>query len=477
MKLLAKVFLSSMIAILGFANAAFALSSVNNLELLSSGTNFAVVRFEPVAGASDYTILMGTEPVSKVGDAYNLPPIKISNNTEYRISNLLENKTYYLRVFASSAQETSQYLSNELTVSTAVDKDLFVAPQIQDIQVLNTRQLQLDFVNKMDFNLELQPLFSLHRMLDDSAHILKSIVIKDEQTLTVNLTADLERNSAYELRIVPKLFDEDGNQISKNQIIAQFNVETTVSDFADLDSLEPLKILSAIAFDSSAFEVTFSSEVLQGQDLVDKIIISETHDSTALLEIEEVLYNEFDKNKILILTQKILDKDYQIEFLEIQSALGLSILPENSTVQVGSVPIKVEQTPAAGLAPVNVSGLTTRFVGEDTTTHLELKFDKDSQNTAEKFEVLVKTSEGKDFDLVETLGKELNSILLDIAKLPKLEANKELELKVISVDKDGNKSAGSITRLLIPETGPASLFATVLGSLAIGGLLIRRRRK
>jgi len=103
---------------------------------------------------------------------------------------------------------------------------------------------------------------------------------------------------------------------------------------------------------------------------------------------------------------------------------------------------------------------------------VDLEFENPNDNPVDKFKVYIQSEDGSRFDLLEEFAKDLNKVALNIGTVK----SKDVTLKVVAVDQEGNESIGVITKLLIPETGPASALVTLIGS-SILGVFVHRRRK
>ena len=108
----------------------------------------------------------------------------------------------------------------------------------------------------------------------------------------------------------------------------------------------------------------------------------------------------------------------------------------------------------------------------DDNSKVKLTFEKPNTNKLKEFKVLLENKDGKTFDLVDVISKDLSKVVLELGT-PVTDAK---NIKVVAVDADGNESVGVITKLLIPETGPAAALATLIGSGLLGAVISRRRK-
>ena len=470
-------------ALVSFNLSAFAfLADVQDLNVTQTGKDFAEIQFNAVLDADNYTLLIGTNSVSNDGESYNLPPVIMGNNTQYRVSNLKEDTTYFMRVFASNDSDKSENLSNEISVNLSELGQNLLPSQIQAIEVLDSRNIQISFEKEMQFDDQTKESIRMFKNFDGNEFFIQSIEILDEKNIKLFLADNLDANFDYDIHILPSLVDIDANPLDADKLVIKLTTEEDITEYVDLTNLPDLKIISAVAFDQSAFEVEFSDPVKRDPELRNQVSIFEKDDSKNTLDVVDVLFNELEPKKLLIVTTEVQEKNYVIEFGEVQSDMGKILAPADSRVEVLNKPTpSTSQIQDALAFPIDIdveeetvddiTGLSGSVMLEDSSK-VELKFDKPTSNKLKEIKVLLESDDGKTYDLIDVISKDLSKVILELGT----PVTNEKNIKVIAVDQDGNESMGVITKLLIPETGPAAALATLVGSGLLGAVVSRRRK-
>ena len=295
------------------------------------------------------------------------------------------------------------------------------------------------------------------------------------------LKDDLDLNFDYDIHILPSLTDINANPLDPEKLVLKFSTTNDLVSFVDLTDLPDLKIISAIAFDKSAFEVEFSDPIKRDPELRNNVGIFEEENSDKQLKVVDVLFNELEPKKLLIVTTEVEEKNYVIDFQDVQSDMGKILTPADSEVHVLNKPnpgksgitdvmvLPSESTDSKSVA--DVSKLSGEVLMDDNSK-VKLTFEKPKTNKLKEFKVLLENKDGKTFDLVDVISKDLSKVVLELGT-PVTDAK---NIKVVAVDEDGNESIGVITKLLIPETGPAAALATLIGSGLLGAVISRRRK-
>ena len=162
--------------------------------------------------------------------------------------------------------------------------------------------------------------------------------------------------------------------------------------------------------------------------------------------------------------------------------MGKILAPADSRVEVLNKPTPSQTEISDALAfPIDIgveeesvddiTGLSGSVMLEDSSK-VELKFDKPTSNKLKEIKVLLESDDGKTYDLIDVISKDLSKVILELGT----PVTNEKNIKVVAVDQDGNESMGVITKLLIPETGPAAALATLVGSGLLGAVVSRRRK-
>jgi len=126
------------------------------------------------------------------------------------------------------------------------------------------------------------------------------------------------------------------------------------------------------------------------------------------------------------------------------------------------------------VAPTQVSEISgvKGTIDSMDNSKLQLSFNKPTDKEIKEIKVCLESEDGKTFDLIDVVSKDLSKVILELGTPVRSEKN----LKVVAVDNNGNESEGIITKLLIPETGPAAALATLIGSGLLGAVVSRRRK-
>jgi len=443
------------------------LDRVQELQIVGKGDQFVDIQFAAVSGASRYTLLIGTNSVANTDQSYNLPPVSMGANTNYRVKNLLPDGTYFMRVFGSSADDRSEFLSNELTVNMRAIASDISTPEVSSIDVLNVASLQINFTQAMDFNL-LEGKVGVRKLIDNrEVEILKTEILNNS-SLKFVFADSLSRNAEFQLFIQPSLKSVEGDSIDNQEYVQNFIIEEDTPDFFETANLD-FQPISAQAFDSESFEVEFSKSVQYVNDIAEKFTLFSVSDPNLNLDIQEVLLNQVDDKKILLVTKGFDANDsYIVEVSDLNALDGDALLRDNMQIEVNS------QQSQAGVDQSQLTDVTNlqATLSQSNPSKVDLNFQNPESNSASKFQIFIKSDDGSRFDLLKELSNDLSKVALNIGT----PSSNAVELKVVSVYESGNQSEGVITRLLIPETGPGSLFATLFGSSLLGWWIHRRRK-
>lgn len=448
------------------------LDVVKNLELVLVGDKFVEIEFDAVDQATGYTLVLGTQSVQGPEQSYNLPPIEMGVETRFRVENLQPDGEYFMRVFANSETETSTFLSSELYVNMKDLASAVTLPQVSNIDILNIRSIQVSFSEAMDFNF-LTGKIGIRQLIDNSEIEIEDIEILNNTSVKLKFSKNQDRNAEYQLFIQPSLRSVNGESITDGEYVQNFTIEETAPDFFEAPDVvfEPLK---ATQFDGQSFEIELSKSVKYTDGIESNFDIFSASDPDTSITVNEVLINQLEDTKLLVVTDNFDVKDTFIIEISNLEALDGSVFPrENMQIEV-SKPVTESPTPVVEPVKelVDVTDLEANL-SNSNPGRVDLNFENPDLNSADKFQIFIKTQDGKDFNLLQELSKDLTKVALNIGS-PKSSA---VELKVVAVDQDGNSSKGVITRLLIPETGPATWFATLFGSSLLGLWLSRRRKQ
>jgi len=455
------------------SNALAFLDTVSNIEITSLSPTAVDIKFDEVGSAEGYTILIGTTSVQDSSQTYNLPPINIGTENTYKIRNLQENGRYFFRVFATSSDDKSEFLSDEILIDLSQDNNLVANPNVTDVQVLNTQSLQIDFSKPMNFN-EIENKIGIRKVLDGRVLEIRSISKIVDTGLLLETETGMDLNSDYEIFIQPSLKSLDDLSISNEEFVKRFTVENDTPDYFDVTFIvfEPT---NAILFDAESFEIEFSRPVKFDENLKENINIFSVESPDLNLPIKEILLNEIDPRKILVICENVKDIDYIIEVKDIESNLGAELKENPAQIEVSlakQVDFSVLQKPIVEQKTLKDIQNLKSSLNINNPNRVDLEFENPNDNPVDKFKVYIQSEDGSRFDLLEEFAKDLNKVALNIGTVK----SKDVTLKVVAVDQEGNESIGVITKLLIPETGPASALVTLIGS-SILGVFVHRRRK
>jgi len=448
---------------------------VENIEVAMKGPNSVEVSFDEIAGVDTYFVLYGTNPVIEESDVYNMPPLDTLSSNTVEIADLEDGVTYYFSAVANFEDSYSEFFSDEVAIEiSAADIDL---PNLELVEALNTKVINVNFSMDMNFENVGVDNFNLHDTFNNQDIAVKIVSVLHNRSL--NLVVDgMESGFEYVLKAIDL---ENTDSLG----ILEANTEFTFRA-ADLESLEELKVESVEVFDHKGLEISLNDEIISAGALKDNLNIVLKSDPNQIIEIENVLKNPNDSNKFLIVTKGFTAEEYQIIFLDVIGVNKGMFSKENSVFEFTGVnpPESELQNGESGeqvadldlndkTAPGDVRNLTARFVDE-ALRNLEINFDPslDIDQDLARYELYFAKDGDNYFHFSEISKENLGPLTIQ-----DLDLNADYyNIKVTAKDNNQNESLGSIFKLILPETGPASILSVFALSVLGSRRLTRSRR-
>lgn len=424
-----------------------ALADVTGLSA-TAGDASVDLSWNAVDGATGYIVFSGTNSVGS-GETYNLPEQEIGDVTSHTVSNLTNGTKYYFSVAAMNDASLSESYGDEVSATPEGDSNGSATAEMQAAEALDSTKVRVVFTADMEFAADLMGAVSIKKEFDDTALEITAVEEFDSKTLDIT-TAEQEPGVSYLLTYT------DGETETSRSFLGSSNVSTS----------DEFQVESAVSVSETEIEITFSEEVTLGDDPMNQIAIVQTEDNSQFLDVTNVLVNNEDTTKILVVTATHDAVGYTMIITEVTNAVGQTLSDENSTFEFAGFGFDGGDT----TPPEEVSSLRAQLT-DLAQTAVTVTWGA-SPNTAQdlaNYLVYFSEDNGSTFRLLQTV--DTSTLSLDQSGLPEAEV---YTFKVTAKDQVGNESEGKTVTL--PGTGPAGMLALALTSLA-GGRFATRRRK
>lgn len=476
------------------SNSVFALdanletSDVKNLRLLNASNTFLEVEFDAAENAVEYLLFLSEESVDSPEKKYTIGPIK-STETQIKAENLEPSTNYFMAVVARFEDGFSRNFSNQLKASTLANEAVVeVSPFIENSSTPTIKTIELNFNQEMDFSSLKNESFRVELEFDSSLLSVINSKAIDSKTVRLEILEELSAGSEYKITVNTDFLSQNGKSIEDKD-------KTTIV-VASLDikkELETgLKVTEFVVLPNGAIELIFNENLKENQDLKSQIIILEVLNPDNILEIQDVIANNTDKNKVLVVPKNPEEKEYSVVLLDLISESDKIISDEDSQVTIkienlvnsdsNTIDTSTTATTDASTentdtttntsdttesnSPSDVSQLkATATDAKSTSAKISYKKATDADGDLKGHNIYLKSSDS-DFELKDTVGKDTEQTNLNLDGVSALQGT----VKVTAFDEEGNESEGKTTPIRIPSVGPFGFLWLAFGALSFSHL-------
>lgn len=484
-KLVASV---SVLAVLSVASfTAFAAADTKNpsdVENLKGTAQSGAVALTWSAATDDtavtgYQVHYGLKSVGASGESYDMKK-DAGNMLEYKVTGLENGTQYFFSVVAYDAagNESLRWAKEISSIPSANAVDVLdkESPKVSSAESMNIEQVKVVFSEaivlpvkdpKDAFTIENDDTLSLLEVLD------AKLDIKDPANKTVILDTKPQEDAVlYKLTVSVDIKDNAKNPIvSGTSDTAIF--EGTVLEKPLEDVVAPV-IISAESVDSTHLLIELDKAVVLALDPSTNFEITNKDNATVTLTVLGV---ELVKNKdgladaaINITTSPQAEALYVVKVVDLKDAFGNVIAEENANVEfagfAGTPTDAVDTTP-----PADVLKLLNKVTFKNQKYQVTFNWENPEENMGDTVKQLLYLS----YNLGETYN--VNSTLLSEADQYAIDGLEpgEYWVKLTQVDEAGNESAGTLTKIVLAETGPGMVGMIAL-SLGLGRLYSKRKQ-
>lgn len=448
---------------------------------------------ENSAGVTGYKIYRGTHPVRSDEDLYDLPIIPVGNVTSYTVKNLSNGQTYFFAVTAvdTEGRESPNYspeasATPQSGLHLAAVEDNGRAPEVSDVRAENKTTVIVVFSEPVMLPAESPAsAFKIEKLLGAARlEVLNAVLSEDDETdATVILTtAKQEADSEYILTAGIEIHDlYDNPVISGTSDTGSFTGSAEAAPEpsesvpapspapppqppVNIDT-EPPVINEGTADFDNRIALEFSEEIVLPENPASKFSIVKK-DTDEALEIINVSLS-LDGKTVYITTAAQQAVEYGVTVAGITDATGNEIEESARTIAVSGKGASLEDL----IPPEDVTALIARLK-EAHENIVELRWEASKNSAGDLADQILYQAMGENGDKFSE-GVSLGSSATAI-ETEDLEAGKWYTFKVTTKDTSNNESAGAITSIFLPETGPG-LIAAGLTALLMG--LYRKKRK
>lgn len=449
---------------------------VNNLRLLNASNTFLEVEFDELENASEYMLFLSEESVDNIDKKYTIGPVR-SLETKIKAENLEPNTKYFMAVVAKFENGFSKNFSNEIEATTlANDAVIEVSPFIENSSTPSIKTIELNFNQEMDFSSLTNESFRVELDFDASLLSVINAEVIDNKTVQIEVLEDLSAGSEYKITVNTDFLSIEGKSIEEKDkttiVVASLDIEKDVES--------GLKVSEFVILPNGAIELIFNENLKGEQDLKSQIIILEVSNPDNILEIEDVIPNNTDKNKILIIPKNPETKEYSIVLLDLVSVSDKIIAEEDSQVTIKIENVSETQTETDATenentddvanneesenlnnSPSDVSNLKAIADDSDSiSANVSYKKASDVDGDLKGHNIYLKSND-TEFELKDTVGKDTEQTQVNLDGINALEGT----VKVTAFDENGNESEGKVTPIRIPSVGPFGFLWLALGAL------------
>ncbi len=475
-----------LLATMAFASTAFAVDAEmpSDVENLTAVAQNAAAKLDWSAATDDtgvtgYKLYYGLTSVTKQGEKYD-KEVDVGNVLTYTVSGLDNGKLYYFAVIAydAAANESASYspwasATPSGDAAAVEDKE---APQVASAEALDKEEVKVVFSEEIVLT-EKDPQDSFSIENDETFDELKVLNAEmdkeDETNKTVILTTDPQTDKTkYKLTVDISIKDKANNPIiSGTSDTAEFTGSGADKPAADAGGPE-LKSVENV--DSTHILVTFSETVVLSIDPSEDFVIAGKSDSSKKLDVLGVKLGPnsagVEDASAVITTSEQEAVEYTVTIKKMKDNAGNEV---NAAKASGNFTgVAKDSTPDKDtVAPKDVANFLAKAVVSAQKYTVTLTWNVNAETKADLKEQLVYMSsdKGVKYDKKATLVPEANKY--DVKDL----TPGEYWFKVTQKDAAGNESAGTITKIILAETGPEMLGLVVL-SLGLGRVFGKKKK-
>ncbi len=434
-------------------------------------------------GVTGYVIHYGKEPVTKQGQDYEKQN-DVKNVQEYTVSGLTNETKYYFSVTAyDAAGNESLNWAKEISATptkggatepgAGADK---IAPKVasaeasdnQTVSVVFSEEVILQKNNPQDaFDIEdqdkFEPLSVADAKMDSTDKTNKTVILS---------TAKQKANATYKLTAGIDIKDKVGNPIvSGTADTAIFTASSLEKTAEDLKGPFVVKVESV---DNTHFIVNFNETIVLSIDPSEDFIVTAEKDANKKLDVLGVKLGtngEGVEDASAIITTGPQEKiKYNVKAVELKDGAGNKIDEEKNLGSFDGMAASTGGDLKDIIPPKDVLNFLTEKVlkGKQYTVKLGWKIPTENIDTDKQL-IYLSEDKGKNYDDEATLEADKTEYQAD-----ELDPG-EYWFKITQKDKSGNESQGVISKIVLPETGPA-IAGLLAFSLFAGKIAVRRKK-
>ncbi len=476
----------SVLAVLGMVGfTAFAAADTKNpsdVENLKGTAQDKAVTLTWDAATDDvavtgYQVHYGLNTVGSTGSSYDMKK-DTGNVLEYKVEGLENDTTYYFSVVAYDAagNESLRWAKEVSYAPTADAADILDvdAPKVSSSEAMNIEQVKVVFSEEVVLP-TVDPHASFTVENDDTLSLLDvtgaKLDPKDPANKTVILdTKPQEEGVLYKLTVSVDIKDKAGNVIvSGTSDTAIFEGSALVKA---LEDTQAPTILSVDSFGNTSVVLRLDESVVIALDPSTNFEIKEKDNPKNILSVlgVEFIPNEEspDHISIDIVTSAQSEVVYTIKVVNLKDAAGNLIAEENATMEfTGKVAGEVvDVTP-----PKDVTALLNTVIFKNQKYQVTFNWENPEENMGDTVKQLLYLSYnlGETYNVNTTLLSEVDEYAVDGL------APGEYWVKLTQQDAAGNESEGTLTKIVLAETGPGIVGAFML-SIGLGRVYRKKRQ-
>lgn len=430
-------------------------------------------------GVAGYILAYGTESVDGVTVTEYEEEEDVGNVDQYVLTSLTNDTKYYFSMYAYDvAGNESESWAIEVDTTPSVSAGEYVdtdAPQVAKAEAVDMKHVKVTFSEAVElpeedaineFVIENDDTFET---LDVTEAVMDETDTKNKTVLLT--TADQEADGSYTLTAGTGVADLAGN------IIISGTSDTAVFVGSDkaVAGVVAFALVKAEVVDATHVLVTFNkSVVLDATDPTKNFEIAEKADGTKELAVTAVELGdalEVENSTALLTTdEQTADTVYVLTVADIVDA-------DSATLAAGEDTLEFTAGEADGgnhgsSSAKDVADLLAKYVKDAEKYVVTLTWTVPADNADVTVEQLLYMSadKGAKYDKEATLEPDVKTY-----EVKDLSAG-EYWFKLTQKDEDGNETVGSVTKVVLSETGPG-LLGLALVSLGLGKLANRKKSK
>lgn len=456
------------------------------------------------AGVTGYKIYYGTHSVQSSEDRYDLPIIPVENVTNYTVQNLINGQTYFFAATAlDAAGNESVNYSSEVSATPQAGARLAPAeddgrpPQVAAVSAEDIVTVKVVFSEPIRLPEE-QPAsaFTIETSLSGAGNT--RLAVQNAQIDTMDLegktvlltTAPQESGSEYVLTAGIELSDYFGNpivsgtsdtgsfrgsaventrttasaQTQTDRLMEQSTEQPAALPLADTDS--PL-ITSGSADFGNRIALTFSEKIVLPANPTEQFIVYKNR-TQERLNILNVSLSVDGKTAYLTTAQQE-PVEYEVFVSGVTDEAGNQIPTQSNSITVSGRGAGIQDL----IPPEDVAQLIAR-IKDAQRSIIELQWQPSRNSAGDLADQLLSQGVGRRnvaFGTSTSLGTSTSTV-----QVADLTPGNWYTFKLATADTSGNRSAGALASIFLPQTGPGAA-AAGLTALVMGFLSKRKRRK